>query len=123
MGDGSGELAAAAQRAAGFVAFCEEIDENRRMGCENMARHRAEPTPKNPVRTAAAVIGGSGLIVLAAVGAAGAESPGSAPVARSDMTVGATSTQTTPPNAPAVGVAVPGRKGPAALPSEEQAAK
>jgi hypothetical protein len=36
------------------------------------------------------------------------------------MTVGATSTETTPPTAPAVAEASPSIKGPAPLPSEEQ---
>ncbi|SEH70178.1 hypothetical protein SAMN04489835_3035 [Mycolicibacterium rutilum] len=88
-----------------------------------MARHRAEPTPRKPVRTAAAVIGGSGLIILAALGAAVGEGSDGASVAKSDMTIGATSTQTTPSNVPAVGVAVPTIKGPAPLPSEEESAK
>jgi hypothetical protein len=35
------------------------------------------------------------------------------------MTMGATSTETTPPTAPAVGEAAPSIKGPAPLPSEE----
>jgi hypothetical protein len=36
------------------------------------------------------------------------------------MTLGATTTVSTPPNAPAVGEAAPSIKGPAPLPSEEQ---
>jgi hypothetical protein len=39
------------------------------------------------------------------------------------MHIGGTTTQTTPSNAPAVGVAQPTIKGPAPLPSEEAAAK
>ena len=36
------------------------------------------------------------------------------------MSVGATTTETTPPTAPAVGEAAPSIKGPAPLPKEEQ---
>jgi hypothetical protein len=82
------------------------------------------------VRRLAAVIGGSAVISLAALGVAigpqetsgwgeqtaVANSPG--------MTVGGTSTETTPPAQPAKGWrATPTIKGPAPLPSEEAAAK
>ena len=75
-------------------------------------------------RLCAAMIGGSAVIAMAAIGLIVAQEHDGAAVAKSgSMTVGATSTQSTPSNAPAVGVAKPAIKGPAPLPSEEAAAK
>jgi hypothetical protein len=49
------------------------------------------------------------------------EHGGQQDVAKSgSMSVGATTTETTPPTAPAVGEAAPSIKGPAPLPKEEQ---
>jgi hypothetical protein len=82
-----------------------------------------------PARLSAAVIGGSGVIALAALGVAigqqethgdvnGVQANGTG------MTVGATYTETTPSTAPEKGLRVtPTIKGPAPLPSEEAAAK
>ena len=76
------------------------------------------------LRLCAAMIGGSAVIAMAAIGLMVAQEHAGDPLAKSgSMTVGATYTQTTPSNAPAVGVAKPDLKGPAPLPSEEAAAK
>jgi hypothetical protein len=76
------------------------------------------------IKLFAAVIGGSAVVTLAALGIAiGQESGGDAVAKSSSMSVGGTTTQTTPSSAPAVGVAKPTLKGPAPLPSEEEAAK
>ena len=76
------------------------------------------------IKLFSALIGGSAVVVLAALGVAvGQQSAGDAVAKSSLMTVGGTSTQTTPSAAPAVGVARPTIKGPAPLPSEEAAAK
>jgi hypothetical protein len=77
-----------------------------------------------PVKMCAAVIGGSAMVALAALGVAiGQESGGAAEAKSSSMSVGGTTTQTTPSAAPATGVAQPTIKGPAPLPSEEAAAR
>ena len=76
------------------------------------------------IKLFSALIGGSAVVVMAALGvAAGQQSAGDAVAKSTLMTVGGTSTQTTPSTAPAVGVARPTIKGPAPLPSEEEAAK
>lgn len=77
------------------------------------------------LRLCAAMIGGSAVVAMAAIGLMVAQEHTGDPVAKSSsmMTVGSTSTQTTPSNAPAVAVAKPVMKGPAPLPSEEEAAK
>jgi hypothetical protein len=76
------------------------------------------------LRLCAAMIGGSALVAMAAIGLMVAQEHDGSAVAKSgSMSVGATSTQTTPSNAPAIGVAKPVMKGPAPLPSEEEAAK
>ena len=76
------------------------------------------------LRLCAATIGSSAVVAMAAIGLMVAQEHDGAAVAKSgSMSVGATSTQTTPSNAPAVGVAKPLLKGPAPLPSEEAAAK
>jgi hypothetical protein len=81
-------------------------------------------------RRLAAAIGGSAVIALAALGVAiGQQETGGwgdqATFANSsDMSVGATYTETTPSTLPAKGVkATPTIKGPAPLPSEQAAAK
>jgi hypothetical protein len=76
------------------------------------------------LRLCAAMIGGSAVVAMAAIGLMVAQEHTGDPVAKSSsMTVGSTSTQTTPSNAPAAAVAKPVMKGPAPLPSEEEAAK
>ncbi|MDT5075827.1 MAG: hypothetical protein QOJ80_464 [Mycobacterium sp.] len=70
----------------------------------------------------AAIIGGSAVVTLGALSAGiveGQTAPASA-AGSPQMTLGATTTVSTPPNAPAVGNAAPSIKGPAPLPSEEQ---
>lgn len=77
------------------------------------------------VKRFSAVIGGSAVVALGALGIAIGQEHGVDAVAKSgQMTVGATSTETTPSTLSAKGeVAKPTIKGPAPLPSEEQAAK
>jgi hypothetical protein len=76
------------------------------------------------LKLCAATIGTSAVVAMAAIGVMVAQEHDGAAVAKSTtMSVGATSTQTTPSNAPAVGMAKPTMKGPAPLPSEEDAAK
>jgi hypothetical protein len=71
-----------------------------------------------------AIIGGSAMVTIGALSAAVTTPAAPIELAKSTtMTIGATSTETTPPTAPAVAVAVPAMKGPAPLPSEEEAAK
>ncbi|MCW2730677.1 MAG: hypothetical protein JWR13_1493 [Mycobacterium sp.] len=70
----------------------------------------------------AAIIGGSAVVTLGALSVGiieGQSAPASA-AGSPQMTLGATTTVSTPPNAPAVGEAAPSIKGPAPLPSEEQ---
>jgi hypothetical protein len=70
----------------------------------------------------AAIIGGSAVVTLGALSAGiieGQTAPASA-AGSPQMTLGATTTVSTPPNAPALGDAAPSIKGPAPLPSEEQ---
>ncbi|MDT5336748.1 MAG: hypothetical protein QOD90_2253 [Mycobacterium sp.] len=69
-------------------------------------------------RTFAAIAGGA-MVTLGIVGATLAQAtPGA--VADSEMSTGTTSTVTTAPTAPPIPMAVPGIKGPAPLPVEEQ---
>jgi hypothetical protein len=69
-------------------------------------------------RTFAAIAGGA-MVTLGIVGATLAQAtPGA--VADSEMSTGTTSTVTTAPAAPPIPMAVPGIKGPAPLPLEEQ---
>ncbi|WP_326545778.1 hypothetical protein QGN32_18655 [Mycolicibacterium sp. ND9-15] len=86
-----------------------------------VVRHRARRATY--VKTISAAIGGGAVLGMAALGVAVPHTSGAATLAKPNMTVGATSTQTTPAKAPAVGMAVPAMKGPAPLPSEEEAAK
>ena len=79
---------------------------------------------RGDLRLCAAMVGGSALVAMAAIGLMVAQEHDGAAVAKSgSMSMGSTTTQTTPSNAPAVGVAKPTLKGPAPLPSEEAAAK
>jgi len=77
---------------------------------------------RNNVKLLAAVIGGSGVIAMGALFVAVAqEQPGQEAVAKSSsMTVGATTTETTPATVEATTMAAPVMRGPAALPAEEQ---
>ncbi len=78
------------------------------MGRQRKSKSRAE------LRLCAATVGASAVLAMAAIGLMAAEEHDGAPVAKSTtMTVGSTSTQTTPSNAPAVAVATPAIKGPA----------
>jgi hypothetical protein len=77
---------------------------------------------RNNVKLLAAMIGGSGVIAMGALAVAVAqEQPGQQSVAKStSMTVGSTSTETTPSTVEATTMAAPALRGPAALPTEEQ---
>jgi hypothetical protein len=81
-----------------------------------------DSTRRNNVKLLAAVIGGSGVIAMGALFVAVAqEQPGQESVAKSSsMTVGATTTETTPATVEATTMAAPAMRGPAALPAEEQ---
>jgi hypothetical protein len=75
---------------------------------------------RNTVKLLAAVIGGSALMAMGAVSAIVLHEAGPANAAKSTtMTVGATSTETTPATVEATTMAAPAVKGPAPLPSEE----
>jgi hypothetical protein len=77
-------------------------------------------TNRRNVKVFAAIIGGSAVVALGAMNAAFTQEHAGQDMAKSStMTMGATSTETTPPTAPAVGEAAPSIKGPAPLPSEE----
>jgi hypothetical protein len=77
---------------------------------------------RNNVKLLAAVIGGSGVIAMGAMSVAIAqEQAGQESAAKSTtMTIGSTSTETTPPTVEATTMAAPALRGPAALPAEEQ---
>ena len=77
---------------------------------------------RNNVKLLAAVIGGSGVIAVGALSVAIAqEQAGQESAAKSTtMTIGSTSTETTPPLVEATTMAAPAMKGPAPLPVEEQ---
>jgi hypothetical protein len=81
-------------------------------------------TRKN-VKMLSAVIGGSAIVATGALSMAiGQEQAGPETTAKSTtMSIGATSTQTTPPAVEATSMAVPTIKGPAPLPSEQKAAE
>ena len=76
---------------------------------------------RNNVKLLAAVIGGSGVIAMGAMSVAIAqEQAGQESAAKSTtMTIGSTSTETTPATVEATTMAAPAVKGPAPLPSEE----
>jgi hypothetical protein len=77
-------------------------------------------TNRRNVKVFAAIVGGSALVAIGAMNAAIVQEHAGQDVAKgSSMTVGPTTTVTTPPTAPAVGQAVPSIKGPAPLPPEE----
>jgi len=68
-----------------------------------------------------AVVGASAAVTVAVLGvAAGQQHAGAGSVASSGMSTGVTVTATNPPSEAANAVAVPGIKGPAPLPPEEQ---
>jgi hypothetical protein len=77
---------------------------------------------RNNVKLLAAVIGGSGVIAMGAMSVAIAqEQAGQESAAKSTtMTIGSTSTETTPPMVEATTMAAPALRGPAPLPAEEQ---
>jgi hypothetical protein len=77
---------------------------------------------RNNLNLLAAVSGGSGVIAMGALAVAVAqEQPGHESLAKSSsMTVGATSTETTPATVKATTMAAPAMRGPAPLPAEEQ---
>jgi hypothetical protein len=77
------------------------------------------------VKVLSAVIGGSAIVAMGALTVAvGQEQAGPDVLAKSTtMSVGATSTMTTPPTVEATSMAVPAMKGPAPLPSEQKAAE
>jgi hypothetical protein len=83
-----------------------------------------EKNRKN-VKMLSAVIGGSAIVAMGALSMAiGQEQAGPDAIAKSTtMSVGATSTETTPPTVEATSMAVPTIKGPAPLPSEQKAAE
>jgi hypothetical protein len=74
------------------------------------------------VKQLVALIGGSGIVAMGALSVAfGQEQAGQESVAKSSsMTVGSTTTETTPPLVEATTLAAPALKGPAPLPAEEQ---
>jgi len=76
---------------------------------------------RNNVKLLAAVIGGSGVIAMGAMSVAiTQEQAGQESAAKSTtMTIGSTSTETTPATVEATTMAAPAVKGPAPLPSEE----
>ncbi len=72
-------------------------------------------TNRKNVKAFAAIIGGSAIVTIGALSTAIVQQPGTADQASvSPMTVGATSTETTPPTVPAVPIAKPAIKGPVA---------
>lgn len=77
---------------------------------------------RNNVKLLGAVIAGSGVIAMGALSVAiTQEQSGQESAAKSTtMTIGSTSTQTTPPTVEATTMAAPAMHGPAALPKEEQ---
>jgi hypothetical protein len=79
-------------------------------------------TNRKNVKMLAAIIGGSAVVAIGAMNVAlTQEAHTGQDLAKSTtMTIGSTSTETTPPTAPAIGEAAPSIKGPAPLPSEEQ---
>jgi hypothetical protein len=73
-------------------------------------------------RVFAAVVGGSAVVTLGAlsVGVVEGQMAPASVAGPTQMSLGATSTVSAPPSAPAIGEAAPGIKGPAPLPKEEQ---
>jgi hypothetical protein len=82
-----------------------------------------EKNRKN-VKVLSALIGGSAIVAMGALSlAVGQQQAGPDTVAKATMSIGATSTATTPPTVEATSMAVPTIKGPAPLPSEQKAAE
>jgi hypothetical protein len=75
---------------------------------------------RNNVRLLVAVIGGSGVIAMGALSVAIAQEQAGQEAKSTTMTIGSTSTETTPPTVEATTMAAPALKGPAALPTEQQ---
>jgi hypothetical protein len=76
---------------------------------------------RNNMKLFGAVIGGSAVIAMGAMTVAVIQQDGTANAAKSTtMTIGSTSTETTPSAVEATTMAAPALKGPAALPTEEQ---
>jgi hypothetical protein len=75
---------------------------------------------RNNVKLLAAVIGGSGVIAMMSVAIAQEQTGQESAAKSTTMTVGSTSTETTPPTVEATTMAAPALRGPAALPAEEQ---
>lgn len=84
--------------------------------------HTSKP---NNVKLLAAVIGGGAMIAMGAMSMSiHQEQAGPATAKSSSMTIGSTTTTAKkPPTVEATSMAVPAMKGPAPLPSEQQAAK
>ena len=84
--------------------------------------HSSKP---NNVKLFAAVIGGSAVVAMGALSTAFSQELGPNMVAKSStMTIGSTTTTAKkPPTVEATSMAVPTIKGPAPLPSEQQAAE
>jgi hypothetical protein len=85
-----------------------------------------QPTSKSRagLRLCAAMVGASAIVAMAAIGLMVAQEHVGDPTAKSStMTIGSTTTQTTPTTVPVVGMAKPDIKGPAPLPSEEARAR
>jgi hypothetical protein len=72
------------------------------------------------VKLLAAAAGGVAVLAFSVLGVA---AEGTASAKGSKMNIGSTSTDTTPPTAPMISMAVPQIKGPATLPPEEKAAE
>lgn len=77
---------------------------------------------RNNVKLLAAVIAGSGVVAMGAMSVAiSQEQAGQESAAKSTtMTIGSTTTETTPAAVEATTMAAPAMRGPAALPTEEQ---
>lgn len=70
-----------------------------------------------------AVVGGCAVVAMGALGVAAGQASTDGQTLHSqkaDMTMGATVTQSVPPSAPVISMAVPAIKGPATLPPEDQ---
>jgi hypothetical protein len=95
--------------------------------CHNQHMECPPVNPKNRtnVKLLSAVLGGSALLAMGSLSlAVHQEQIGPDTTARSStMTIGSTTTATTPPKVEATSMAVPAIKGPAPLPSEQQAAE
>jgi hypothetical protein len=71
---------------------------------------------RRTVKVLAAIVGGSAIVTIGAMSAAITPDPSGQEMAKgTTMTIGATSTETTPANAPGTAQAVPATKGPAPL--------